>query len=95
LGWEHLEEQGESEDVAAQHASYFTTWVETAEPELRGSRQAELLGQMDIEQDNLRTAMGWALRHAPETALRLATAQHWYWFLRGHVREGRTWLDVR
>jgi predicted ATPase/class 3 adenylate cyclase len=93
FGLEHLEESGEADSVSSQHADFFTTWVETAEPELRGPRQVELLGQMDVEQDNLRTAMAWTLRHAPEMALRLATAQHWYWFLRGHVREGRTWLE--
>ncbi|MBW3631729.1 MAG: tetratricopeptide repeat protein, partial [Chloroflexi bacterium] len=93
FGLEHLDESGEANAVSSRHATYFTTWVETAEPGLRGPRQVELLGQMDVEQDNLRTAMGWTLRHAPEMALRLATAQHWYWFLRGHVREGRTWLE--
>lgn len=93
FGLEHLEESGEADSVSSQRATFFTTWAETAEPELRGPRQVEWLGQMDVEQGNLRTAMGWTLRHAPETALRLATAQHWCWFLRGHVREGRTWLE--
>ena len=93
FGLERLDERGEAEAVAARHANYFTTWVETDEPEARGPRQVEWLAQMEVEQDNLRTALGWTLRHDPESALRLASAQHWYWFLRGQVREGRAWLE--
>jgi predicted ATPase/class 3 adenylate cyclase len=93
FGLERLEESGEAEAIAARHAAFFTSWVEKADPEMRGPRQVEWLAQMDVEQDNLRTALGWMLRHEPETALRLASAQHWYWFLRGQVREGRSWLE--
>jgi predicted ATPase/class 3 adenylate cyclase len=93
FGLEHLDDRREAEAVASRHADYFTTWVETADLEVRGPHQVEWLRQMDVEQDNLRTALGWTLRHDPEMALRLASAQHWYWFLRGQVREGRTWLE--
>jgi len=93
FGLDHLNESGEAEEVSSRHAAFFTAWVEKADSEVRGPRQVEWLRRMDVEQDNLRTAMGWTLRHEPETALRLAIAQHWYWFLRGQVREGRTWLE--
>jgi tetratricopeptide (TPR) repeat protein len=90
---ERLDESGEEAEVSARHAGYLRDWVESIEPNLRGEFQVVLLRQVDVERDNLRVALGWTLRHDPETALRLANAQHWYWFLRGLVGEGRGWLE--
>jgi tetratricopeptide (TPR) repeat protein len=50
---------------------------------------------MDSEHDNLRSALEWGLMQADggEQSLRLASALRWFWSLRGHVSEGRGWLD--
>jgi predicted ATPase/class 3 adenylate cyclase len=93
FGRERLGESQEADEIAARHAAFFTAWLEQVDPEPRGPDQAERLELVDAEQDNLRAALGWSLRQAPETALRLAIAQHWYWYLRGRVGDGRSWLE--
>jgi predicted ATPase/class 3 adenylate cyclase len=92
-GLERLAESGEAAGIARRHAAYFTAWVEQAEPHMRGPQQIAWREQLDVEQDNLRAALSWELEHDPESALRLAVAGHWYWFMRGLGREGRSAME--
>ena len=76
------------------HAGYFLTLAERAEPELHGAEQMAWLARLEAEHDNLRAVLGWSLvAHQVETALRLAGALGWFWFLRGHLLEGHRWLE--
>lgn len=69
--------------------------AESADAALRsGTDQRESLDLLDAEQE----AMGSALKSAPERgfaeeALRLAGALAFFWWLRGHARQGRAWLE--
>jgi len=80
------------------HCIYFLALAEVAERELNGHHQLEWLERLELEHDNLRAALAWALESdqpAPggdELALRLAGALRWFWRMRGHFHEGRTWL---
>ncbi len=72
--------------------------AETANIELRSSRQSEWLSQLERDHDNLRAAIEWALQNissadaGEELALRLAGALRWFWRMRGHFYEGCYWL---
>jgi predicted ATPase len=92
-GLERLEERGEAEAARRLHAAFFLTLAEDAEPELTGPEQVAWLDRLDAEHDNLRAALGWALDADPQIALRLARGLGWFWFLRGYLNEGRSWLD--
>jgi predicted ATPase/DNA-binding CsgD family transcriptional regulator len=83
------------EDVARHaHAQYFRALAERAEPELRGAGQAAWIARLETELPNLRTVLDWSLASGDvETGLRLAGALYWFWFLRNHVAEGRTWFE--
>src|SRR6185436_8128397 len=48
---------------------------------------------LDIDHDNLRAALGWAVRHDPEQALLLGVSLWRYWLARGHFVEGAGWLE--
>ena len=48
---------------------------------------------LDVDHDNLRAALGWALRHDPERALLLGVTLSHYWLARGHFAEGAGWLE--
>ena len=64
-------------------------------PQLHGPEQAEWLGQLDTEHDNLRAALSWVLEHGgTQAVLRLSAALHWFWYVRGHHREGLRWLTA-
>ncbi len=101
---DQLEAAGEAEDVRRRHADYFLEFVGTADPLLIGPEQVAWLDRLEDEHGNLGAALAWAREaHASgeQTAsgvpgtlagLRLAGSLHWFWWLGGHVAEGRRWL---
>ena len=90
---ERLEASGEAETVRAEHAAFYLRLAtQPAEP-FAGPDQGRWLDRLDAEHDNLIGALTWATERAPETALRLGAALRPYWTIRGHPREGRTWLE--
>ena len=53
------------------------------------------LDRLEIEHDNVRAALRWSLDHEEsQTAIRLCAALWWFWYIRGHLTEGRRWLDA-
>jgi tetratricopeptide (TPR) repeat protein len=81
---------GEADAVRRHHAAHFLEFAES-DPV---PNQADWLARLDAEQDNLRAALGWC-RDAGEAelGLRLAAALWEFWWVRGHLAEGRRWLD--
>jgi predicted ATPase/class 3 adenylate cyclase len=65
---ERLEGSGEAQALRERHARHFMALAEAAEPELVGSPQTEWLNRLDVERDNLRTALAWSLT---DTEMRL------------------------
>jgi non-specific serine/threonine protein kinase len=93
-GLECLKAQGEREIFQQRHASYFLQLAERAEPELGSAQQSVWIASLELEHDNFRAALEWALdERQAETAMRLAGALWWFWYLHGHYREGRAWLN--
>jgi predicted ATPase/class 3 adenylate cyclase len=91
---ERLEESGEAEELARLHAEHYLALAEEAEPELKGPRQLEWFAHLEEEHDNLRGALSWALeRRQVELGLRLRGALVGFWRVRGHISEGRRWLE--
>jgi predicted ATPase/class 3 adenylate cyclase/DNA-binding CsgD family transcriptional regulator len=100
---ERLDGEGELETTREAHAAYYLALAEEAEPHLRSAEQAQWFAQLDQEHENLRAALSWLLERArtggeagkqqAERALRLCTAVYWFWALRGHLREGRAFLE--
>jgi len=89
---ERLLERGSNGMVRRRHRDHFLALVEEAPPELQGVDQAEWLERIEVEHDNLRTALDWSLIDAePHRGLRLCGALHRFWLLRGHFSEGREW----
>lgn len=51
------------------------------------------MNRLEAEHDNLRAALTCALTHDVPMALRLGGSLAWFWELRGHLSEGRVWLE--
>jgi tetratricopeptide (TPR) repeat protein len=92
-GRERLLDSGQSEALHRRHAAYYLALVERAEPELDGSRQADWIRRLGLEQGEIRAALEWLeARGEVQEALRLAGAMSRFWEIRGHLREGRARL---
>jgi predicted ATPase/class 3 adenylate cyclase/Tfp pilus assembly protein PilF len=90
---EKLEESGEAEEIRSAHAEYFRALAEEAEPHLVGADQKEWLDRLEREHDNMRAALRLMLAASDETAISFGATLWRYWSERGHLTEGRQWLD--
>jgi predicted ATPase/transcriptional regulator with XRE-family HTH domain len=92
---ERLKDRGEQSAARDRHLDWCLALAEQADPLLTGPEQRVWLERLETEHDNLRAALSWA-KERQETlpCLRLAGALWRFWGARGHVREGRMWLDA-
>ncbi len=89
---EKLLEAGEDERVRDQHLNAFLQLAEKASPKLFGAEAVPWMERLERDHDNLRSALRWALvRGASAAALRMSWALAWFWWVRGHLSEGREW----
>ena len=93
---ERLETGGAAEPLGRLHAQYYLDLAEATTLERAdGAQQVTWLQQLELEHDNLRTALHWALDcHELTFGLRLGSALGRFWLLHGHVTEGRHWLEA-
>jgi predicted ATPase/DNA-binding CsgD family transcriptional regulator/Flp pilus assembly protein TadD len=89
---EKLVEGGEEDDSRRRHARFFLALAEEAEPGLRGPHQVEWLDRLQQEHDNLRAALAWSLEE--DLGARLAGALSLFWYTRGYLSEGRSYLEA-
>jgi predicted ATPase/DNA-binding CsgD family transcriptional regulator len=95
FGLEQLQAHGEVDTARDAHLAWFVTLVERLCPPIHGPERATWLDQLEPEHDNLRAALAWSLKRGHgEAALRLSGALRDFWYLRGHLIEGRRWLEA-
>lgn len=86
-----LDETGEKQRTALNHARWFLGLAEKAE--LQGRTQSHWTTLFSAEHENLRAAITYASEFGDhKTALDLAAALGWWWFF-GNREEGRSILD--
>jgi non-specific serine/threonine protein kinase len=94
-GLERLAAAGEDGAARRVHAAYFLGLAEQAWPAFRQrAGQEPWLDRLEAERANLRAVLAW-LDESGDTAslLRLAGALSWFWYIRGPLDEGRSWLE--
>jgi predicted ATPase len=89
-----LEESAGADHLKREHAEWFATLVESAERELESAGQDAWLDRLELEHDNVRAALRFALDvGGANLGLRLAGSSATFWWIRGHWTEGRRWLE--
>jgi predicted ATPase/class 3 adenylate cyclase len=92
-GQERLAEVGEREAVERRHAEWFYELGIQGVAALPRPDRGSWLTRLDLEHDNIRTALERSLEADPELALRIAGRMWQFWLWRAYLAEGRRWLD--
>jgi predicted ATPase/DNA-binding XRE family transcriptional regulator len=93
-GRELLVAAGEADATARAHAAACLDLLRVADPALRGPDQACWLARLELEHDNLRAALRWALESGDhETGLELGGRLNQFWTRRCHWQEALAWQE--
>jgi predicted ATPase/class 3 adenylate cyclase len=94
FGREQLEATGDLAPVLRRHAEHFLDLAVEAEPHLTGAEQGDWLDRCDAEHANIRAALRWAVDAGDAGRAQAAAGALWrFWQQRGHLAEGRRWLE--
>jgi non-specific serine/threonine protein kinase len=94
---DRLLDSGEARDALRRHRDWFLEMVARAEPTFfQGAESGEWLERLDHEHDNIRAALQWSLDEPGQAreGLHLAAGMWRFWEIRGHLAEGRVWLEA-
>ena len=90
---ERLKESGEEPTLRERHAEFFLNFAEEAAPHLTSAARWEWIERLGADYWNFVAALEWTLANRPEWCLRLAGALGWFWFVRGYIADGRSWVE--
>ncbi|MBI4788420.1 MAG: hypothetical protein HY782_15420 [Chloroflexi bacterium] len=90
---EKLTASSEAQRIRDRHLDHFLKFAEHADPKMLSREQFEWMIRLDNEYENLRTALHYAIKNNVVSAINLANALLFFWFRRGHLKEGREWVD--
>ncbi|MGW2394828.1 AfsR/SARP family transcriptional regulator [Streptomyces lydicamycinicus] len=92
---ERLDETGERAAAERRHLVAYRELARTTDPLLRGPGQRAGMERLELEHDNLRTALRRALAAGDEhEALCLVLSLQWFWSLRDHRSDARHWATA-
>jgi tetratricopeptide (TPR) repeat protein len=87
---ERLEARGERKPTKDRHVQAYLDLAKQAQPYFFGDRRKEWFDRLEIEQDNFRGALDWAIASGDAAnAMELAASLWRLWQVRGHIWEGR------
>lgn len=93
-GLEQIEASGELATARDRHADWCLDLATRALDSVGSAAQEDWLRRLDLEHDNLRAALAWSLEQPSDLALRLVGTLWRFWYARGHLSEGRRWLEA-
>jgi non-specific serine/threonine protein kinase len=95
FGRQHLICSGEEAETLERTCRWVEEFVASTNRALRGDQWSAGLDRIGREYDHVRVTLHWLLaRREIERALGLATELLTFWRQRGHIAEGRRWLDA-
>jgi predicted ATPase len=92
---ECLVERGEADTILTRHRDWYRALVEQAAPELSGADQRMWMDRLELEHDDIRTALDRAVATPdPAVAIDMGFALWRFWQKHGHLAEARRRLDA-
>jgi predicted ATPase/transcriptional regulator with XRE-family HTH domain len=93
---ERSQARGEPGRLRDRLLAFCVELADTAERQLGyGVDEAAWIARLEVEHDNFRAALQWALDSAgQEQGLRLVGSLWRFWYQRGYLREGRRWVET-
>jgi predicted ATPase/class 3 adenylate cyclase len=90
---EELSEMGKADQTKLLHANFYFKLVKDIRPFLEKSEQAVWYERLEHENANLSSAFQWIIENEPvKVDTQLIEALCLFWFIRGHLTEGRKLL---
>lgn len=89
---QRLVESGEESSVRSRHARYVLDLVEQAEPHFIRQERRAWVDRLQLDVDNIRSALAWSHTGDPELHVRLVGKLWWFWFSTRHWAEGGRWI---
>jgi predicted ATPase/class 3 adenylate cyclase len=91
---EQLRASGDFDGVLRRHGDHFLDLAVEAEPHLTAGDQGEWLDRCDRDHANIRAALRWVIEAGEVDRAQEAAGALWrFWQQRGHLTEGRRWLE--
>jgi tetratricopeptide (TPR) repeat protein len=91
---EKLLESREAVNARHRHLAYFMEYSRRAEENFGTPQRLLWLNRLELEHDNLRSALGWALESDPETALQMVRLLSLFWMSHNYLTEGCNWCQA-
>ncbi|MDP9356600.1 MAG: helix-turn-helix domain-containing protein, partial [Chloroflexota bacterium] len=91
---ERLDASGEEAAVRDRHAAWCLALAEAAGAVLWTTYDPGVVARLEAEHPNLRAALTWFAQASDgEALLRIGATLGRFWYVAGHAREGRGWLE--
>ncbi len=91
---ERLDQSGEHDALCRRHGDAYIELAERAQPELQGKEQRHWLDRVEVDHDNFRAALEFAISGGwADDACRMVFALWRFWQIRGYLAEGRSWAE--
>jgi predicted ATPase/class 3 adenylate cyclase len=91
---EKLLESGDAVNARDRHLAHFLEASRRAEEHFRTPRRLLWMNRLEVEHDNIRSALGWALESAPESALQMVCLLSAFWMSQNYLTEGCNWCQA-
>ena len=90
---EKLLESGEAVDTRDRHLAHF--WNLAGSPRnILELCSAPWMNRLEMEHDNIRSALGWALENDPKSALQMVCLLSLFWLSHSYLTEGCNWCQA-
>jgi tetratricopeptide (TPR) repeat protein len=91
---EKLLESGDVVNARNRHLAHFLEVSRRAEEKFGTAQRRMWVNRLEVEHDNLRSALGWALESDPESALQMVCSLAIFWRSRSYMTEGCKWCQA-